>query len=353
MFFSCGRHTENQSEKDKKGLSFNIKGFVKRSPYISLFELNGDTMKLMDSAKPDLEGNFSFKGNIPEPGFYVLDFFGQQQKVIALDSTDLEIEADGLKPNGFFKAKGGSGQKWYERIDRFPIETQEGIKTLQLANAGDGSISSEKELMSKLFAYELARESQMKKLIDSLGTSFLALYAANYFDQPRHLPYLDSLLKKFKELKPKSKYTKEFIQTMNQRGINAGALAPAISMPDANGKTINLSDFKGKYVLVDFWAGWCPDCRKDNPRLVKLYNQLKGKNIEFLGVSLDQSKEVWLKAIEKDGLSWPQITDLAKWKTKAARAFQVNEIPTTFLVDPNGRVLLRNPTSEQVLSLVK
>ncbi len=352
-FGACESKKEAVQEQSKSGIKFSIKGMVKRTPFITLYELVGDTMKPIDSARPDGDGNFTFSGNIPEPGFYVVDFFGTQQKVLALDSTELEIEADGLSNKGLFKASGGKAQRWYERIDRFPVETAEGLQVLQAANKSDGSLKSEKELITKMISYELSRESQMKKMIDSLGTSFLALYAANYFDKPSHLPYLDSLLKKFKEQKPKSKYTREFIQTMNQRGVNAGAVAPAISMPDAHSKMINLSDFKGKYVLVDFWAGWCPDCREDNPRLVELYQSLKGKNIEFLGVSLDQSKEVWQKAIEKDGLTWPQVTDLAKWKTLAARAYQVNEIPTTFLIDPQGRVVLRNPTSDQVKAIVQ
>ena len=128
------------------------------------------------------------------------------------------------------------------------------------------------------------------------------------------------------------------------KAVSIGAIAPDFTQNDTEGKPVSLASFRGKYVLIDFWASWCGPCRAENPHVVKAFNEYKDKNFTILGVSLDQpnAKDKWLKAIADDGLTWTQVSDLKFWKNEAAALYAVRAIPQNFLLDPQGKIIAKN-----------
>lgn len=118
--------------------------------------------------------------------------------------------------------------------------------------------------------------------------------------------------------------------------IKKGKAAPEIKLKDTNGEFISLSSYKGKVVLLDFWASWCIPCRRNNPSLVALYEKFKGEGFEILGVSIDENNDAWKKAIEKDGLSWKQVVDNKGWNAKSTDDYIIDAIPASFLIDQEG-----------------
>ena len=124
-----------------------------------------------------------------------------------------------------------------------------------------------------------------------------------------------------------------------KEAVQVGKIAPDFTLPDPNGKPVSLKDFRGKYVLVSFWAGWCPDCRRENPFIVEAYNKYKNKNFTILGVSLDRNRETWLNTIEQQGLVWTQVSDLKYWQSDVVELYAIRWVPTGILLDPNGKIL--------------
>lgn len=123
---------------------------------------------------------------------------------------------------------------------------------------------------------------------------------------------------------------------------SVGKRAPSITQFDLEGMPYSLSDLRGKYVLVEFWASWCPVCRRENPNLVAVYKEFSSKNFDILGVSFDKEFGPWKKAVEDDKLTWKHISDLQGWNSYAGQVYGVKAIPQNILVDPNGIIVARN-----------
>jgi peroxiredoxin len=137
------------------------------------------------------------------------------------------------------------------------------------------------------------------------------------------------------------------------KAVSVGKKAPDFTMNDVAGNPVSLSSkFGAKLLLVDFWAAWCGPCRQENPNVVKVYNEFKKKGFDIFGVSLDRSKDDWVKAIADDKLSWTHVSDLQYWSNAAAKMYAVNSIPANFLLDETGTIIARNLRGEDLRNKV-
>jgi peroxiredoxin len=144
-----------------------------------------------------------------------------------------------------------------------------------------------------------------------------------------------------------------FLSQKTTAQVTVGAIAPEIVLNDADGTEIRLSDYRGKTVLVDFWASWCAPCRKANPKLEVLYQKYKENDFVILGVSLDTKKASWINAVQKDKITYPQVNDPALWDSTAAKAYGVEALPSSFLIDKDGIIIAINVSKETIDVLMK
>lgn len=139
-------------------------------------------------------------------------------------------------------------------------------------------------------------------------------------------------------------------QLETSKAVAIGAIAPDFTQADTAGNPVSLKDFRGKYVLLDFWASWCGPCRAENPNVVEAYQKFKDKNFTVLGISLDRegAKDAWMKAIHDDNLTWTQVSDLKFWENAVARQYGIRSIPQNFLLDPQGKIIATNLRGEEL-----
>ncbi len=200
-------------------------------------------------------------------------------------------------------------------------------------------IDREKGLMDDLYRVHLAFARQHpSSYLSLISLSFVAGQEKFMEEVKRIYADLAEKLKSYPLAKEIPMQLESSIRT------KVGQVAPDLELQTQMGTSLKLSEFRGKYLLVDFWASWCGPCREENPNLVTLYNKYKDFGFEILGISLDKAaqREQWVKAIADDKLNWPQVSDLKGWDSQAAKRYGINSIPASFLLDPTGKIVYRN-----------
>lgn len=309
---------------------------------VTLVDLNNPTDTLARGLVK--KGTFVLKGSIVEPNLHQLTFdVAGKKSVMFIGNENITVNGN-IENVQQFIVKGSAVNNDFNDFQKIfnPL-----FQKLTALNQKMYATPNQQPNDSLLAVYKQTYDATIvaiEKFVTDKKTSPVTPFMLVVTRELEQDPI--TLEKRFNQLTPASQ--KGFYGKILQEGIATskfgaiGSDAIEFTQNDTTGKPVSLNSFRGKYVLIDFWASWCKPCRMENPNVVTAYNKFKDKNFTVLGVSLDKARESWIQAIKDDGLAWTQVSDLQFWNNAAARKYKIESIPQNYLVDPNGKIVGKN-----------
>lgn len=296
--------------------------------------------------------------HVTEPGYYRINFFDKQFVDVILYKSGLEVNVDGDKQNGFSEILGSPEVEMFKTIRGIRSHFNASPEFAKLGDEFNAAVKSNdqaliRDLQAKYQELVKAPNDSIAEVILNNAPSVGAIefLSKNELDPDQYFPVYEKVASSLQGEWANYQIGKDFIEMVKRmKAVAIGSVAPEISLPNPVGEIVKLSSLRGKYVLVDFWAKWCGPCRQENPNVVRVYNKYKDNGFEVFGVSLDRNKQDWVGAIEEDGLQWTQVSDLKYFNSEAARDYNINAIPFSFLLDPKGVIIAKNLRGKELES---
>ena len=319
-------------------------------------DIEGDEVRLQKVSSDysiELYKSESFNNNkivfdilILESTLFRLDILGKESIDLILNNTDINLNIDNSSSEFKYTIEGSYDTDVLNNVRKI-ISTykydirQINQKFIKASQEKNSKLVNELRYDANILKIDF--EKFLKTYLRTVDNSLAVIITSDYLDIDNNISFWDSTLTKYKDNFSYNSYFKSFEKKVNKiKSISFGSVAPELILSDTTGKDIALSSLRGKYVLLDFWAGWCGPCRMENPNILKNYVKYKNKGFEVYQVSLDRSRSDWVNAIKKDNLIWYNVSDLKFFQSEAASLYNIDRIPKGFLLDPNGVIIAKD-----------
>jgi thiol-disulfide isomerase/thioredoxin len=335
--------------------NFTVTGFVKglKDSTMVFLARPGQTADILATGYSQ-KGKFTLFGKIAEGDVYQLSFIGYSEATeVFLTPANLTVSGD-ANSLGKLAITGSAAQQDFQLyIQKFNVHKEKISKLVNTINQSPAGPKRD-SLINIFEKSKLKVLDEVDVFVKTKPSSPVTPFIV-YVTSPisNDVSALESRYAAFNGTNKESFYGREISKMIHANKIGLeGTIAPDFTQNDTANNPVALSSFKGKYVLVDFWASWCGPCRMENPAVVSAYNAYKNKNFTVLGVSLDQNRDKWLQAIHADNLSWTHVSDLKYWQNAAAQLYRINSIPANMLIDPTGKIIARNLRGEALYEML-